>query len=32
MKKFMDDFNAVGMIPASLVHWEMTGESPVKNW
>jgi len=28
MKKFMDDFNAVGMIPASLVHWEMVGEKP----
>jgi len=24
----MDDFNAVGMIPASLVHWEMVGEKP----
>jgi hypothetical protein len=29
MKKFMDDFNAVGMIPASLVHWEMTGEKTI---
>jgi hypothetical protein len=28
MKKFMDDFNAVGMIPASLVHWEMVGDRP----
>jgi len=26
MKRFMDEFNAVGLIPASLVHWEMTGE------
>jgi hypothetical protein len=28
IKRFMDDFNAVGLIPASLVHWEMTGEKP----
>ena len=26
IKRFMDEFNAVGLIPASLVHWEMTGE------
>lgn len=26
MKAFMDDFNAVGLIPASLVRWEMTGK------
>ena len=26
MKRFMDEFNAIGLIPASLVHWEMTGE------
>ena len=32
MKRFMDEFNAIGLIPASLVHWEMTGESPVRNW
>jgi hypothetical protein len=32
LKRFMDEFNAIGLIPASLVHWEMTGESPVKNW
>ncbi|MGE5413776.1 MAG: DUF885 family protein [Syntrophomonadaceae bacterium] len=25
MKAFMDDFNAVGLVPASLVRWEMTG-------
>jgi len=25
----MDEFNAVGLIPASLVHWEMTGEKTV---
>ncbi|HYX19284.1 MAG TPA: hypothetical protein VFA98_00355, partial [Thermoanaerobaculia bacterium] len=23
---FMDGFNAVGLIPASLVRWEMTGK------
>jgi hypothetical protein len=28
MKRFMDEFNAVGLIPASLVHWELTGEAP----
>ena len=26
MKAFMDEFNAVGLIPASLVRWEMTGK------
>ena len=26
MKAFMDEFNAVGMIPATLVRWEMTGK------
>jgi hypothetical protein len=26
MKEFMDSFNAVGLIPASLVRWEMTGQ------
>ncbi len=26
MKGFMDGFNAVGLIPASLVRWEMTGK------
>lgn len=26
MKAFMDGFNAVGLIPASLVRWEMTGK------
>ena len=25
MREFMDTFNAVGLIPASLVRWEMTG-------
>ena len=28
MRRFMDEFNAIGLIPASLVHWEMTGEAP----
>ncbi|MDO8613074.1 MAG: hypothetical protein Q7R32_09670, partial [Dehalococcoidia bacterium] len=28
LKRFMDEFNAVGLIPASLVQWEMTGEKP----
>jgi hypothetical protein len=29
MKAFMDDFNSRGLIPASLLRWEMTGkESP----
>jgi len=28
MKRFMDEFNAIGLIPATLVHWEMTGERP----
>ncbi len=26
MKQFMDDFNAVGLIPVSLMRWEMTGQ------
>ena len=26
MKAFMDEFNAVGLIPATLVRWEMTGK------
>ncbi|MGH9369616.1 MAG: DUF885 family protein, partial [Thermoanaerobaculia bacterium] len=25
MKGFMDDFIAIGLIPASLIRWEMTG-------
>ena len=28
MRRFMDEFNAVGLIPASLVHWELTGDKP----
>ena len=26
MKQFMDEFNAVGLIPVSLIRWEMTGQ------
>jgi hypothetical protein len=26
MKQFMDEFNAVGLIPISLVRWELTGD------
>jgi uncharacterized protein (DUF885 family) len=26
MKRFMDEFNAAGLIPASLLRWELTGE------
>lgn len=28
MKRFMDDFNAAGLIPASMLGWELTGEPP----
>jgi len=28
LKLFLDEFNAVGLIPASLVGWELTGEKP----
>jgi uncharacterized protein (DUF885 family) len=28
MKRFMDDFNAAGLIPASLLRWELTGRLP----
>jgi uncharacterized protein (DUF885 family) len=26
MKAFMDEFNAAGLIPASLLRWELTGK------
>ena len=26
MKRFMDEFDAAGLIPASLLTWELTGE------
>ena len=29
IRRFMDEFDAAGLIPASLVHWELTGEKPV---
>ena len=28
MKRFMDDFNAAGLIPVSMLRWEMTGVKP----
>ncbi len=28
LKRFMDEFNAAGVIPVSLIHWELTGERP----
>jgi hypothetical protein len=28
MKRFMDDVNAAGLIPASLLRWQLTGELP----
>jgi hypothetical protein len=28
LKRFMDDLNAAGLIPASLLRWELTGEMP----
>ena len=28
VKQFMDDFNAAGLIPASLLRWELTGQKP----
>jgi uncharacterized protein (DUF885 family) len=28
MKTFMDEFNAAGLIPVSLLRWEMTGVKP----
>ncbi len=27
MKEFMDDFDAAGLIPVSLLHWELTGRN-----
>src|SRR5207247_9227953 len=27
-KRFMDEFNAAGLIPASLLRWELTGQLP----
>ncbi len=28
MKRFMDEFDAAGLIPAALIHWELTGRMP----
>ena len=28
MKRFMDEFNAAGLIPVSLLRWELTGQAP----
>jgi hypothetical protein len=28
MKQFMDSFNAAGLVPASLLRWELTGKMP----
>lgn len=28
LKEFMDAFNAAGLVPASLLRWELTGEMP----
>jgi hypothetical protein len=28
LKRFMDEFNAAGLIPVSLLRWELTGEIP----
>lgn len=28
MRRFMDEFNAAGLVPASLLRWELTGEMP----
>lgn len=31
LREFMDDFNARGIIPMSLLHWEMTGDKSLLN-
>ena len=28
LKQFMDAFNAAGLVPASLLRWELTGQMP----
>lgn len=30
MKQFMDEFNAAGLVPTSLLRWELTGEKPAE--
>jgi hypothetical protein len=27
MKRFLDEVNAVGMIPVSMIYWELTGDA-----
>lgn len=31
LKQFMDEFNRVGIIPVSLIYWEMTGDKSMLN-
>ena len=31
LKDFMDEFNRVGIIPVSLVYWQMTGSKSMLN-
>ena len=28
LKRFMDEYNAAGLIPVSLLRWELTGQQP----
>jgi hypothetical protein len=28
MQRFMDEFTAAGLVPISLLRWELTGELP----
>ena len=30
MRQFMDEFNAAGLIPTSLLRWELTGTQPAE--
>ena len=32
LKRFMDEFNGAGMIPVSLIRWELTGETDQIAW
>lgn len=31
LKEFMDEFNQMGIIPISLIHWQMTGDQSLLN-
>jgi hypothetical protein len=31
LKAFMDEYNKVGIIPVSLIHWQMTGDKSILN-